>query len=140
MALRWAGAAVIEAAKVFRRLQAYEYPQALRTALLAHQANIVYIANLDPIRNAAYRHYPAPSAIQFLTSTGTAIGCFDTDMMTEYTDDREELESHFPASRSVRPEKIGGIVAYLMSLPAGYLAGNTITMDGGLPVSTRLLR
>jgi len=38
MALRWTGAAMIEAAKGFRRLKAHNQLPSLRAALLAHQA------------------------------------------------------------------------------------------------------
>ena len=52
MALRWTGAAMIEAAKGFRRLKAHKQLPSLRAALLAHQARAVG-AGLDPAREAA---------------------------------------------------------------------------------------
>ncbi len=39
MALRWTGAAMLEAAKGFRRLKAHKQLPILRAALAAHQAN-----------------------------------------------------------------------------------------------------
>ena len=52
MALRWTGAAMIEAAKGFRRLKAHKQLPSLRAALLAHQARADG-AGLDPAREAA---------------------------------------------------------------------------------------
>ena len=52
MALRWTGAAMIEAAKGFRRLKAHKQLPSLRAALLAHQARAIG-AGLDPAREAA---------------------------------------------------------------------------------------
>lgn len=53
MALRWTGAAMIEAAKGFHRLKAHKQLPSLRTALLAHQAKCVGGVGLDPVREAA---------------------------------------------------------------------------------------
>lgn len=52
MALRWTGAAMIEAAKGFRRLKAHKQLPSLRDALRAHQARAVS-AGLDPTHEAA---------------------------------------------------------------------------------------
>lgn len=53
MALRWTGAAMIEAAKGFRRLKAHKQLPSLRAALLAHQPECAVGAGLDPVREAA---------------------------------------------------------------------------------------
>ena len=55
MALRWTGAAMIEAAKGFRRLKAHKHLPSLRAALLAHQAEFGVRADLDldPVPEAA---------------------------------------------------------------------------------------
>lgn len=53
MALRWTGAAMIEAAKGFRRLKAHKQLPSLRAALLAHQAKFAVGGDLDPARKAA---------------------------------------------------------------------------------------
>jgi hypothetical protein len=53
MALRWTGAAMIEAAKGFRRLKAHKHLPSLRAALLAHQAKFAVGGDLDPARKAA---------------------------------------------------------------------------------------
>lgn len=51
MALRWTSAAMLEAAKGFRRLKAYKQLPTLRTALLAHQRQHALNSTLD--RHAA---------------------------------------------------------------------------------------
>jgi len=53
MALRWTGAAMIEAAKGFRRLKAHKQLPTLRAALLAHHAKFTVGGDLDPARKAA---------------------------------------------------------------------------------------
>lgn len=53
MALRWTGAAMLEAAKGFRRLKAHKQLPLLRAALLAHQAKHTVTANLEQQAEAA---------------------------------------------------------------------------------------
>jgi hypothetical protein len=49
MALRWTGAAMIEAAKDFHRFKAHKQLSSLRTALLDHQARHAASSNLAPV-------------------------------------------------------------------------------------------
>src|SRR5437899_4032044 len=53
MALRWTSAAMLEAAKGFRRLKAYKQLSALRTALAAHQAKHATDTAVEPPARAA---------------------------------------------------------------------------------------
>ena len=53
MALRWTSAAMIEAAKGFRRLKAHKHLPSLRAALLAHQAEFANGKDLDHVCEAA---------------------------------------------------------------------------------------
>ncbi len=53
MALRWTSAAMLEAAKGFRRLKAYKQLSALRTALAAHQAKYAADRAVEPTAKAA---------------------------------------------------------------------------------------
>ena len=53
MARRWTAAAMIEAAKGFRRLKAYKQLPALRAALLAHHARTAKNTELDRMATAA---------------------------------------------------------------------------------------
>ena len=53
MALRWTGAAMLEAAKGFRRLKAHKQLPILRAALAAHQAAHVINPELEQQANVA---------------------------------------------------------------------------------------
>ena len=53
MALRWTAAAMLEAAKGFRRLKAHKQLPLLRAALLAHQAKHTITTNLEQQAKAA---------------------------------------------------------------------------------------
>jgi putative transposase len=53
MALRWTSAAMLEAAKGFRRLKAHKQLSALRTALAAHQAKHAANSAVEPLAKAA---------------------------------------------------------------------------------------
>ena len=53
MALRWTSAAMLEAAKGFRRLKAYKQLSTLRTALTAHQAKHAANSAVEPAAKAA---------------------------------------------------------------------------------------
>ena len=53
MALRWTSAAMLEAAKGFRRLKAYKQLPILRAALLAHQRKHTATPTLDQQAAAA---------------------------------------------------------------------------------------
>ena len=53
MALRWTSAAMLEAAKGFRRLKAHKQLSALRTALAAHQAKHTADSAIEPPARAA---------------------------------------------------------------------------------------
>jgi putative transposase len=53
MALRWTSAAMLEAAKGFRRLKAYKQLSALRAALAAHQAKHAVDSAVEPAAKAA---------------------------------------------------------------------------------------
>jgi putative transposase len=53
MALRWTGAAMLEAANGFRRLEAHKQPPILRAALATHQAKHASSPHLEPQAKAA---------------------------------------------------------------------------------------
>ncbi len=53
MALRWTSAAMLEAAKGFRRLKAHKQLSALRTALATHQAKHAANSAVEPVAKAA---------------------------------------------------------------------------------------
>jgi hypothetical protein len=53
MALRWTSAAMLEAAKGFRRLKSCKQLSALRAALAAYQANHAVNSAVEPAAKAA---------------------------------------------------------------------------------------
>ena len=53
MALRWTSAAMLEAAKGFRRLNAHKQLSALQTALAAHQTKHAADRAIEPAAKAA---------------------------------------------------------------------------------------
>jgi hypothetical protein len=71
MALRWTSAAMVEAAKGFRRLKAYKQLSALRTALAAHQTKHAANSTVELAIKAAESAHPAMPAQQNSTKTGT---------------------------------------------------------------------
>src|SRR5665647_2216043 len=70
MALRWTGAAMLEAAKGFRRLKAHKQLPTLRAALLAHQVKHSINPDLEQQAKAAYVQTATP-AERISTRRGT---------------------------------------------------------------------
>lgn len=109
------------------------------TAERSNQGNAAYGASKAAL--AAYcRTLAIESARRGVSVNVVAPGFVDTDMMAKYADYREKMESQIPAGRFARPEEIAALVAFLMSPPAGYITGATLTMDGGLTASMGLQR
>lgn len=109
------------------------------TAERSNQGNAAYGASKAAL--AAYcRTLAIESARRGVSVNVVAPGFVDTDMMAKYADYREKMESQIPAGRFARPEEIAALVTFLMSPPAGYITGATLTMDGGLTASMGLQR
>lgn len=109
------------------------------TAERSNQGNAAYGASKAAL--AAYcRTLAIESARRGVSINVVAPGFVDTDMMAKYADYRAKMESQIPAGRFARPEEIAALVAFLMSPPAGYITGATLTMDGGLTASMGLQR
>jgi 3-oxoacyl-[acyl-carrier protein] reductase len=68
-----------------------------------------------------------------ITVNGVAPGFIDTDMTKKLGDDqRDALKSQIPLQRLGSPEEIAGVVAFLVSVAAGYVTGETIHVNGGM--------
>ncbi len=79
-----------------------------------------------------------------ITFNNIAPGYTFTDRMKELTEFRakkqgisvenamQELEELTPMKRLAQPEEIAALASFLISEQAGYITGNTITIDGGL--------
>jgi len=67
-----------------------------------------------------------------------APGWVNTEMVTEEV--AESSSSSIPLGRQARPEEIATVVEFLISDKAGYINGETITVDGGLFNSDDVLK
>ena len=71
----------------------------------------------------------APSGV---TVNNIAPGTILTDRVRElYGDNLDELGREVPLGRIGRPEEIGATCAFLCSVHAGYITGQSIGVDGG---------
>ncbi|WP_329411445.1 SDR family oxidoreductase [Nocardia vinacea] len=67
---------------------------------------------------------------QGITVNHVPPGFIDTPL-TRQTIDVEAAAAHMPMKRAGRPEEIGHAVAYLASEEAGYVTGQTLSVNGG---------
>ncbi|MCQ2199640.1 MAG: 3-oxoacyl-ACP reductase FabG [Paludibacteraceae bacterium] len=65
-----------------------------------------------------------------VTVNGVAPGFIRTDMTKDL--DEAELKKQIPANRFGEPEEVAATVAFLCSKEAGYITGQTISVNGGL--------
>src|SRR3546814_11111098 len=70
MALRWTAAAMLEAAKGFRRLKAHKQLPSLRRALAAHHERNAISHDLEHQAVAAYTRPPTATAAQIQPAPG----------------------------------------------------------------------
>ncbi|MCB0825175.1 MAG: 3-oxoacyl-[acyl-carrier-protein] reductase [Armatimonadetes bacterium] len=68
-----------------------------------------------------------------ITCNAVAPGFIETDMTSELSEEmRANVMASAPLGRLGTPEDIAGVVGFLTSDAAGYVTGQTITVDGGL--------
>lgn len=68
-----------------------------------------------------------------ITCNAVAPGFIETDMTNDLPEDfREYVQKSAPAGRLGTPGDIAAAVAFLASSEAGYITGQTLTVDGGL--------
>ena len=73
-----------------------------------------------------------------LASRGITVNCIapgyiNTDMTSNITDEnKENLHSQIPLGRIGNPDEIATAALFLASDEAGYITGQTITVDGGM--------
>lgn len=99
------------------------------------------------IGNAGQANYAASKAgligltkstAQELSSRGITVNCIApgyiaTDMTNELSDAvKENLENQIPLGRIGDPQDVANAALYLVSEEAGYITGQTITVDGGM--------
>lgn len=101
------------------------------TAMQANAGNAAYAASKGALLSYV-KTLAVESAKRGVTANYIAPGFIDTDMMTPYAAYRPQMEKQIPAGRFAAPTEIAGLVAFLMSPPAGYITGAVIPIDGGL--------
>lgn len=70
-----------------------------------------------------------------ITANLVAPGFVETDMTAFIgPDHKKELEGHIVVGRLGQPEDIAAAVSYLTSDDAGYITGQVLVVDGGLPM------
>lgn len=70
-----------------------------------------------------------------ITCNAVAPGFIETDMTSELPEEfREHVSKNAPAGRLGTPADVAAAVAFLASTEAGYITGQTLTVDGGLTI------
>ncbi len=70
-----------------------------------------------------------------ITCNAVAPGFIETDMTSDLpVEMREQVLKSAPLGRLGTPEDIANVVAFLASEDAGYMTGQTLTVDGGLTI------
>jgi NAD(P)-dependent dehydrogenase (short-subunit alcohol dehydrogenase family) len=98
---------------------------------MASQGNAAYGATKAALLSYV-RSLAIESARRGVTVNYVAPGFIDTDMMAPFAAYRAAAEGRIPAARYGRPEEIAAVVAFLVSLEAGYVNGAYIPVDGGM--------
>lgn len=122
----------------------------LRGMMKARTGRIISIASIvGQIGNAGQANYAAAKAgiIGFtrslarevasrgITANVVAPGFVETDMTAFLgPDDKKKVAEHITVGRLGIPEDIAAAVAYLTADDAGYITGQVLVVDGGLPM------
>ena len=120
----------------------------LRPMTKARKGRIISIASVVALMgNAGQTNYAAAKAgmIGFtkslarevgtrgITVNAVAPGFIDTDMTKALSDEHKQLLlNQIPLARLGQPEEIAAAVAFLASPEAGYITGETISVNGGM--------
>jgi len=120
----------------------------LRPMTKARKGRIISIASVVGLMgNAGQTNYAAAKAgilgftralarevgARGITVNAVAPGFIDTDMTRGLSDDQKQmLLGQIPLGRLGQPEEIASAVAFLASPQAGYITGETISVNGGM--------
>ena len=119
-----------------------------RTMMKARSGRIINISSVVGLTgNPGQANYAASKAgliglskasAKELASRGITVNCIapgyiNTDMTSNITDEnKENLHSQIPLGRIGNPDEIATAALFLASDEAGYITGQTITVDGGM--------
>jgi len=119
-----------------------------RTMMKARTGRIINISSVVGLTgNSGQANYAASKAgliglskasAKELSSRGITVNCIapgyiNTDMTVNITDEnKEKLYSQIPLGRIGNPNDIATAALFLASDEAGYITGQTITVDGGM--------
>ena len=99
-------------------------------ALAGNRGQVIYAAAKGGLQ-AATRELSLELASRNLTVNAVAPGII-AGSMTEGVFDDKLIKDMVPAKRAGKPEEVAELVAFLASDAAGYITGQTISINGGL--------
>ncbi len=118
----------------------------------AQPAKVINVASIDGIRVTSLETYPygaSKAGVIHLTRrmamrllpenilvNAIAPGAFASDLNVFARDAPDRVAASIPMKRLGRPEDMGGVAVYLASRAGDYVAGTTITVDGGVTFAT----
>ncbi len=104
------------------------------TAHQGTQGNAAYAATKGAL--ASYMKTLAVEvARKGITANVVAPGYVDTEMLADYSGNRQAVEKQIPVGRFARAAEVASLVAYLFGPQAACITGTEIMIDGGLSAS-----